>query len=155
MSATPNQQAPRHVFQIYIRTTPEALWDALTGGEHTRHYFHATWIESTWTPGARVVFRYGPDLDKIAAEGEVLLVERPRKLSHTFRPLYNDEMAAERPARVTWEIEPERDVCKLTLVHDDFDGVTKTFLSVGKGWPEILSSLKSYLETGAGLSITQ
>ena len=154
LEASPMDSKPRHVFQIYIRTTAEALWDAITTGRHTREYFHATVVDSAWAPGAPLIYRYAADPDRLAAEGEVLLVERPSKLMHTFRALWDDNMAAEKPARFTWEIEAMGDVCRLTVVQDEFEGETAAYHAFGGGMPAILSSLKSYLETGSGLSVT-
>lgn len=87
-------------------------------------------------------------------EGEVLESDPPRRLVHTFLATHDEEMGRERPSRVTWEIEASGPVCKLTLVHDDFDGETKTFKSTGPGWNPVLSGLKTLLETGTPLELT-
>ncbi len=143
---------PRHVFQVYIRTSPERLWEAITKPEFTRRYFHQTDIASDWEQGSAVCYRNQDG--SVAVEGEVLEVERPRRLSFTWHVLYDPEAAKDRPSRVTWEIEPLGETCKLTLTHDEFDGETKLYLSVGEGWPAILSNLKSLLETGQPLDVS-
>jgi uncharacterized protein YndB with AHSA1/START domain/DNA-binding transcriptional ArsR family regulator len=141
---------PRHVFQIYIRTTQEQLWQAITDPSFTLRYFRTSRVDSTWRPGERVVYWIGDDL---VIEGKVLETEPPRRLVTTWSFRRNPEMRDDPPSRVTWEIEPVGETCKLTLVHDDFPGENATFKSVGSGWPLILSSLKSLLETGEGLAL--
>jgi uncharacterized protein YndB with AHSA1/START domain len=142
---------PAHVFVTWIRTSPERLWRALTSPDWTVRYFHATRFESELKRGAPVYYRYAHD-GSVAVEGEVLEIEPEERLSITWHVLYDEEESRERPSRVTFEIEPSGpDLCKLTVVHDDFDGETKTYRGVGEGWPWILHSLKSLLETGEPL----
>ena len=141
----------RHDYEIYIHTTPEALWDAITCGEQTRRYFHGTSIESEWRVGATVVY-HSSRTDRIAVEGEVRAVEPRRRLSYTWNVRYDPERSGEAPSLVTWEIEPLGDECKLTLMHE-FSEPSKTFREVRSGWNAILSSLKSLLETGEPLSV--
>jgi uncharacterized protein YndB with AHSA1/START domain/DNA-binding transcriptional ArsR family regulator len=145
-------ERPRHVFQVYIRASPEQLWQAITDPELTRRYFRRSRVESTWQPGERMSYWIGQDL---VVDGEVLEADRPRRLVTTWSFRRNPELREDPPSRVTWEIEPIGDSCKLTLVHDDFAAETATFKSVGSGWPLVLSSLKSLLETGEGLSLAQ
>jgi uncharacterized protein YndB with AHSA1/START domain/DNA-binding transcriptional ArsR family regulator len=142
---------PKHVYEVYIRTTPEKLWQAITDPDFTRRYFYGTAVESSWQPGAPVVHR-GED-GSLVLEGKVLEVDQPRRLVTTFVAVHDPEQAKERPSRVTWEILPLGEVCKLTLTHDDFDGETATYKSVGPGWNPILSGLKTLLETGVPLAI--
>jgi uncharacterized protein YndB with AHSA1/START domain/DNA-binding transcriptional ArsR family regulator len=149
---SPEMDRPHHVYQVYIRTTPEQLWQAITDPEFTARYFHRSRVESTWRTGDPMLYL----IDKeVAVEGRVLDADPPRRLVTTwsFRrdPRYRDDP----PSRVTWEIEPVGDTCRLTLVHDDFTGETETYRSVGSGWPLVLSSLKSLLETGEGLPLAQ
>jgi uncharacterized protein YndB with AHSA1/START domain/DNA-binding transcriptional ArsR family regulator len=143
---------PRHVFQVYIRTTPAELWQAITDGAFTQRYFHQSRVESTWVAGDRVAYWIGDDL---VVDGKVLEADPPRRLVQTWSFRRAPELQADPPSRVTWEIEPIGDTCRLTLVHDDFPSETLTFRSVGSGWPRVLSSLKSLLETGEGLSIAR
>ena len=141
--------SPKHVYTTYIRCTPERLWEALTTSELTRQY--ATRCESDWQVGSPVS-RYREDGMKVV-DGTVLEYSPHTKLAVTWRFLYDPELEKERPSRVTYEIEELGDTCKLTLVHDDFDGETASYLSTGPGWSKMLSSLKSLLETGEPLEI--
>jgi uncharacterized protein YndB with AHSA1/START domain/DNA-binding transcriptional ArsR family regulator len=144
---------PRHVFQVYIRTSPEQLWQAITDPGFTQRFFRGSRVESTWRTNDQVLYWIGQDL---VVEGRVVQFEPPRKLVTTWSFRRNPELRDDPPSRVTWEIEPvSGETCKLTLVHDDFASVTRTFKSVGSGWPQILSSLKSLLETGKPLSLAE
>jgi uncharacterized protein YndB with AHSA1/START domain/DNA-binding transcriptional ArsR family regulator len=142
---------PRHLFQLYIRTSPERLWQALTDASLTRRYFHAARAESSWQPGAPVAYLID---DEVAVAGTVLVAEPPWRLSQTWAFCRAPALRADPPSRVTWEIAlVDAETCRLTLVHDGFASATPTFESVGRGWPAVLSSLKSLLETGTGLAI--
>jgi uncharacterized protein YndB with AHSA1/START domain/DNA-binding transcriptional ArsR family regulator len=143
---------PRHVFQVYIRTTPEQLWQAITDPEFTTRYFHRSRVESAWHSGDPLRYWIGDDL---VVAGDVLHAEPPKRLVTTWSFRRNPVLRDDPPSRVTWDIEPRGDTCRLTVVHDDFPGETETYKSVGSGWPLVLSSLKSLLETGEGLSISQ
>jgi uncharacterized protein YndB with AHSA1/START domain/DNA-binding transcriptional ArsR family regulator len=143
---------PRHVFQVYIRTSPEQLWQAITDPTFTTRYFHQSRVESRWHAGDSVRYFIAGEL---VVDGQVLEAKPPRKLVQTWSFRRNPDLRDDPPSRVTWEIEPIGETCKLTLVHDDFAGETSTFKSVGNGWPAILSSLKSLLETGAALSVSR
>lgn len=139
----------RHVYQVFIRATPEQVWEAITNGELTRRYFHDTSIESSWEPGATVTYR-NPD-GTIAVEGEVLEVNWPSVLSYSWHVLYNPEAADEAPSRVRWEIEAVGETSKVTLVHDQFPTGSVVSPEVGPGWHPLLSSMKSLIETGEPL----
>ncbi len=141
---------PHHVFQVYIRTTPDQLWQAITDPAFTSRFFHNSKVESTFNPGDRLAYYIDGQL---AVDGKVLQFDPPRKLVQTWAFVNNPAYRDDAPSRVTWEIEPVGDTCRLTLIHDDFAGETVTFKSVGRGWPAVLSSLKSLLETGEGLSL--
>jgi uncharacterized protein YndB with AHSA1/START domain/DNA-binding transcriptional ArsR family regulator len=144
---------PKHVYEIYIRTTPQKLWDAITKPEFTRQYFYGSLVTSDWKVGSAVV--HADESGRSLLEGKVLEADPPRRLVTTFAARFNHDDASQkdRPSRVTWEIEPRGDVCKLTLVHDDFDHETATYKSVGPGWNPVLSGLKTLLETGKPLVI--
>jgi uncharacterized protein YndB with AHSA1/START domain len=136
------------VYQVFIKATPEQIWDAITKPEFTQKYFY----------GARISVvpeRYlslGPD-DAVWGDDEVFEFDPPRKLSHGWRSLYDPELAAEEISRVTWEIEPGDDgVSMLTVVHDRLEGAPKTAASVSGGWMRVLSGLKTLLETGEPLA---
>ena len=143
--------APKHVYEIYIRTTPELLWEAITRPEKTRQFFYANAVESDWKVGSPV--RHKAADGKLMLDGKVLEVVPRKKLVTTFSAVHDAGMAKDRPSRVTWEIEPRGEVCKLTLTHDDFDGITDTYKQVGPGWNPVLSGLKTLLETGQPLVI--
>jgi uncharacterized protein YndB with AHSA1/START domain len=140
------------VYQVFIKATPEQIWDAITKPEFTARYFHGSLVDSTFEPGAPYE-GYSPDRSQLWVDGEVLEADAPRRLQHTWRSLYNPEAATEPHSRVTWEIEPGEDgVSLLTVVHDELADSPKTAESVsGRGWMEVLSGLKTLLETGEPL----
>jgi uncharacterized protein YndB with AHSA1/START domain len=140
------------VYQVFIKATPEQIWDAITKPEFTTRYFHGSVVDSTFEPGAE--YRsYSPDRSQLWVDGEIVESDPPRRLQHTWRSLYNEETAVEPHSRVTWEIEAaEAGVSKLTVVHDDLGASPKTARSVsGEGWMHVLSGLKTLLETGEPL----
>ena len=133
------------VFEIYIRTTPEQLWEAITDPEIRAKYNFGAGVTSDWTPGARLVMG-APNAEGLLGEGEVLEVDRPRRLVHTMVALWGDDVKEEGASRVTWEIEPVGDSCHLRVVHDELrEGANDQLYG---GWPMILSGLKTWLETG-------
>jgi uncharacterized protein YndB with AHSA1/START domain len=136
------------VYEIYIRTTPERLWDAITDPEIRARYQFGGRVESDWTPGSRQVLSHpGAGL---LGEGENLEVDPPRRLVHTLTALWSDEVRAEGATRVTWEIEPVGDSCRLVVTHDQLrEGANDQLYG---GWPMILSGLKTWLETGSELT---
>lgn len=152
--------ALRHIQQIHIRTSPERLWQAITRGSDTRDYFYGTAVESTWTPGAPLVYR-NPD-GTPAAEGTVIEIDPPRKLVHTFSALWDEAVTPDPPHRVIWTIEalgprggPGDDVCRLTVEHEGFAGESATLKSVQGGLGVILDGLKTLLETGTPMMSTR
>jgi uncharacterized protein YndB with AHSA1/START domain len=135
------------VFEIYIRTTPERLWEAITDPEIRTKYNFGASVRSDWTPGSRLEMQAG---DVPLGEGDVLEVDPPRRLVHTLTALWSDDVKAEGASRVTWEIEPVADSCRLTVVHDQLrEGANDELYG---GWPMILSGLKTWLETGSVLT---
>ncbi len=140
------------VYELYIKATPEAIWEAITKPEFTTRYFYGARIEVT--PERRRTF--SPDGDDDWGEGAVAEFDPPRRLVHEWRSAYNPELAVEEPSRVTWEIEPQdggTELCLLTVTHDRLEGAPKTAESVsGTGWMMVLSGLKTLLETGEQLS---
>lgn len=146
-------QQPSHVLQIFIRTTPEQLWQALTDGALTQQYFFNSRVESTWRPGASYRL-YNSNGDK-TVEGEVLDADPPHRLVTTFSPLWRLDEGGNRHSKVTWEIEPVGEVCKLTLTQEDFDPESTLMKRMNEGWARLLSSLKTLLETGEPLRVAQ
>ena len=139
---------PTQVYQVFIKASPEAIWQALTTSEATTRYFHGGTVD--FSDGRRRSL--GPD-GSVWNDEPVYEWDPPRRLVHGWRSLYDPEMAAEAESRVTVELEPQDGgYTKLTLVHDRLDGSPKTAASVGgAGWMFVLSNLKTYLETGAPL----
>jgi uncharacterized protein YndB with AHSA1/START domain len=115
----------------------------------TQKYFFGTRAKSSWKTGGELTY-HGSD-GKLMVEGKVVEAERPRRLVTTWRAAYDETVGKDRPSRVTWTIEAVGPVCKLTVLHDDFDGETATYKSTGGGWPVVLSGLKTVLETGEPL----
>jgi uncharacterized protein YndB with AHSA1/START domain len=144
------EEAPMEkVFEIYIKTTPERLWEAITSSEMRRRYWFGVGVESDWTPGSRYQGIHPMAPEAINA-GENLEVEPPRRLVQSFNALWSDEAKAEGTSRVTWEIEPVGDSCRLTVTHDQLrDGAPEELYG---GWPQVLSGLKTLLETGESLT---
>ena len=133
------------VFEIYIRTTPERLWEAITDPEIRRKYNFGSAPISDWKPGSHLEVQH-PKAPGLLGEGDVLEAEPPRRLVHTMTALWSDDVKAEGASRVTWEIEPVGDSCRLLLTHDQLrDGANAEIYG---GWPMILSGLKTWLETG-------
>jgi uncharacterized protein YndB with AHSA1/START domain len=136
------------VYQLFIRATPEQVWDAITNGDLTTQYFYASRVEMG--NGRRRA--YGPN-GELWGDSAILEEDPPRKLVHEWQGLYDPELADEETSRVTWEIEPQDGgVTKLTLVHDRLEGAPKTAASVAGGWMFVLSGLKTLLETGRPLA---
>jgi uncharacterized protein YndB with AHSA1/START domain len=140
------------VYQVFIKATPEQVWDGITKPEFTAQYFYGSVIDSTLEPGTPYL-GWSSDRTQQYVDGEVLESDPPRRLSHTWRALYDEEIAAEPHSRVSWEIEPQDGgITKLTVVHDQLEASPKTALNVAGGWPYVLSGLKTLLETGKPLA---
>ena len=133
------------VYQVFIKATPEAIWDAITKPEFTRRYFHNASI--TVTPEHRTT--RGPN-GEVWGDSPTLEYDPPHRLVHGWQSRYSPELAEEPESRVTWEIEPqEGGYSLLTVTHDQLEGSPKTAESVsGTGWMMVLSGLKTLLETG-------
>lgn len=144
-------EKPRHLYDVYIRATPERVWEAITSGEVTRHWFHGTRLTGDLRVGGKI--RYVGDDDSVAVEGEVLEYEPPSRFVHTWISDWGPEFAQDAPSRVAWEITPMGETTLLRMTHDGFEGETATYRSISQGWAPILSSLKSLLETGAPLTL--
>jgi uncharacterized protein YndB with AHSA1/START domain len=137
------------VFEIYIKTTPERLWEAITDPDLRATYSFGVSVESDWTPGSTYRSTAGDGSIEIA-EGENLEVDPPRRLVQSFNALWGDDVKAEGTSRVTWEIEPVGDSCRLVVTHDQMrEGANDQIYG---GWPMILSGLKTLLETGEELT---
>jgi uncharacterized protein YndB with AHSA1/START domain len=140
------------VYQVFIKAAPEQVWDAITQPEFTVQYFYGSVVESTLEPGTPWL-GWSSDRSRQFVDGEVLESDPPRKLSHTWRALYDEETATEPHSRVSWEIEAQDGgITKLTVVHDRLEESPKTALNVAGGWSYVLSGLKTLLETGKPLA---
>ncbi len=137
------------VFEIYIRSTPERLWEAITDPDIRSRYNFGVRTTSDWTPGSRYEASH-PKADGLLGEGENLEVDPPRRLVQSMVALWSDDVKSEGTSRVTWEIEPVGDSCRLTVTHDELrEGANEELYG---GWPMILSGLKTWLETGQELT---
>jgi uncharacterized protein YndB with AHSA1/START domain/DNA-binding transcriptional ArsR family regulator len=133
------------VFEIYIKTTPERLWQAIVDPEIRAKYNFGASVDSDWKPGSKFVMAV-PDAGFVLGEGEVLEADPPRRLVHTMIAFFSEEAKAEGTSRVAWDIEPVGDSCRLTITHDQMrEGACDQLYG---GWPMILSGLKTWLETG-------
>jgi DNA-binding transcriptional ArsR family regulator len=148
LKADIEEEEMEKVYEIYIKTTPEGLWRAITDPELRAKYSFGVGVHSTWTPGSSYQAGVTSDTGETLpiSEGENVEVDPPRRLVQTFRALWSDAVKAEGTSRVTWEIEPVGDSCRLTVTHDRLRADANAELY--GGWPQILSGLKTLLETG-------
>jgi uncharacterized protein YndB with AHSA1/START domain len=135
------------VYEIYIKTTPERLWEAITDPQMRAKYSFGVQTDSDWTEGSSYSSSVPGVID--IAQGENLEVDPPRRLVQSFNALWSDDVKAVGTSRVTWEIEPVGDSCQLIVVHDQLPEGANS--EVFGGWPQILSGLKTLLETGEAL----
>lgn len=135
------------VFEIYIKTTPERLWHAITDTEMRRKYTFGAVVTSDWAQGSRYE---GRGHGNLIFEGENLEIDPPRRLVQSFRAVWGEDVKGEGTSRVTWEIEQVGDSCRLTVTHDQLrDGANNQLYG---GWPMILSGIKTLLESGEMLT---
>ena len=137
-------------YTTYIRTTPDMLWRALTEAEFTRQYWMGTWQDCQWKVGDswKILFADG----RVADCGKVLEVDSPRRLVLAWQNEFMPELKAEGFSRMSYDLEPMGDTVKLTVNHEMALPQSKFIKAVSNGWPIILSSLKSLLETGEALA---
>ncbi|HEX3658302.1 MAG TPA: SRPBCC family protein [Pirellulales bacterium] len=143
----------RFVYVTYIRTTPEKLWQALIEPEFTRQFWCETWQDCTWQQGAswRLMIPDG----RVGDSGQVLEIDPPRRLVLSWQNQFMPELHAEGFSRMTYELEPAGDTVKLSVIHEMDKPGSKLIDGVSQGWPAILASLKSLLETGESLELTR
>ena len=134
---------PEFVYTTYIETTAEKLWHALTDGDFTERYWFGHRVASDWQVGSSYKFAT-PDH---SFEGTVLISDPPRQLAYTW-DICSPDANPERPSRVTFDLEPRGKVVKLTVTHDNLDEGGKIFRDISGGWPMVIASLKSLMETG-------
>ena len=148
LKKTIEEQTMEKVFEIYIKTTPERLWEAITNPELRSRYTFGVGVTSDWTPGS--TYEGSHPRGGLLMDGENLEVDPPRKLVQSYNARWSEDVTAEGTSRVTWEIEPVGDSCRLRVVHDQLrEGGND---EIWGGWPMILSGLKTLLETGEDLT---
>jgi uncharacterized protein YndB with AHSA1/START domain len=141
------------VYVTFIRTTMEKLWNALREPEFTRQFWFDTVQECEWKKGSSWDIRFGNR--RLADTGEVVEIEPPRKLVLKWSNELFPELKAEGYSRMTYELDEQGETVDLTLMHQ-MDVNESTFIEkVSGGWPIIIASLKSLLETGMPLRMTQ
>jgi uncharacterized protein YndB with AHSA1/START domain len=140
---------PEFVYTTYIETSAEKLWQALTDGDFTERYWFGHRVTSDWKAGSsyRFASQGVPNI-----EGKVLVSDPPRQLSYSWDSC-SPEAQRERTSRVTFDLEPRGRIVKLTVTHDELDERGVTLRNISGGWPMVLASLKSLLETGHGLDM--
>lgn len=134
------------IYEIYIRTTPERLWEAITDPDIRGKFQFGNRIDSDWTAGSRLEITNPSAPGMLIGEGVNLEIEPPRRLVQTMTALWDEDVKREGTSRVTWEIVPVGDSCQLTVTHDELREDANP--QVYGGWPMILSGLKTWLETG-------
>ena len=152
-----------HVYQVYIKATPEAIWEAITKPEWTQKYGYRSIAEYDLRPGGSYRGLATPEFQQmgmpdVVVDGEVIESDPPRRLVHTWRFLWDDNVRAEGPTRVTFEIKPgDQGVSSLTVTHELENApittaqITGAIEGAGGGWAYVLSDLKTLLETGSSL----
>jgi uncharacterized protein YndB with AHSA1/START domain len=140
---------PAFVYTTYIETSAEKLWQALTDGDFTERYWFGHRVASDWTVGSAYHFA---NQGQPMVEGKVLVSDPPRRLAYSW-DVVKDGAARERTSRVTFDLMPRGTVIKLTVTHDETDEGGTTLRDVSAGWPLVLASLKSILETGHALDL--
>ncbi|MES2789475.1 MAG: SRPBCC family protein [Planctomycetota bacterium] len=143
----------RFVYVTYIRTTPEKLWQALIEPEFTRQFWAETWQDCDWKVGSTWKLMI-PD-GRVGDSGEVLEIDSPRRLVLSWRNEFMSDLHVEGYSRLTYELEQQGDMVKFTLVHEMEQPGSKLIEGVSSGWPMILASVKSLLETGESLEATR
>jgi uncharacterized protein YndB with AHSA1/START domain len=140
---------PEFVYVTYIKTTPEKLWKALTSTEFTKQYWFGTHIESDWQEGSTITL-FNDDGKTVNITGHILRCNSPHELSYSW----SAPQSLQQTSRVTFNLEQDTDFVKLTVIHDQFTPGSDTIEKVSKGWPAVLSSLKSLLESGSAITYT-
>jgi DNA-binding transcriptional ArsR family regulator/uncharacterized protein YndB with AHSA1/START domain len=149
--SSPMTPEPEHVYTIYVKSAPERVWQSIVDGNDTVRYFYGTRIASDWTPGSPLVYTY-PD-GTVAADGEVIAIDAPRRLEMTFHARWDPGVDADGPVRQVWQVEPsDGGVTKLSVTTIGMRAGSESERQFTGGLPFILSGLKSLLETGQPLA---
>jgi uncharacterized protein YndB with AHSA1/START domain len=138
-------------YDIYVGAPPRKVWKGIVDGEMTKHYVYGTKLRSKLKKGTP--YAYVGDGDFKVVDGEIVDVEPEKRLVMTWNAHWDESVSKDRPSRVTYELSAVGpSTTKLRVVHDDFDGPTPTYVGSIEGWPLMMSSLKSLLETGKALA---
>jgi uncharacterized protein YndB with AHSA1/START domain len=141
-----------YTYDIYIAAPVDKVWKGLVDGDLTKHYVWGTRFESKLKKGSP--YAYVGDGDFKVVDGEVVDVDPEKRLVITWSAHWDEKVGRDRASRVAYQLEPAGpSTTKLHLVHDDFDGETATYTGSVEGWPVLLSSLKSLIETGKALAM--
>lgn len=140
---------PAHVYVTYISAPAEEVWRAITDGDSTVQYYYGTRVESSWESGAELKYTYADGT--VAADGEVLSIDPPKRLEHTFHPRWDPELEAEGPVREAWILEEDEGVTRLTVEMYGMEPGQRRYEDFVHGQPYIMSGLKTLLETGKSL----
>lgn len=143
-----DMDTPAHVYRTFIRGAIEDVWDAITNPEKTTQYFYGTAVESDWVVGADLNYRY-PD-GSLAADGEILAIDPPRRLELTFRALWDEKLTAEGPAREVWELAESSGTVELKV--EIYEVGPQSLQDFSEGLPYIVAGLKTLVETGQRLA---
>jgi uncharacterized protein YndB with AHSA1/START domain len=143
----------RFVYVTFIRTTPEKLWEALTKPEFTRKYWFGSSLDSTWDRGSSWQLNT-PD-GRVTDRGKIVEIDKPRRLVLSWKHELMADMRDEENARAIFDLEPQGEIVKLTVTHETDKTDSKLIKGVSNGWPIILASLKSLLETGESIERTR
>lgn len=135
--------AMRHVFQVYIHAGPDRVWDAIVTPEQTRQFFFGGRYESDWKPGSPLVLRHAEN-GRVMLDNTVISVDRPRKIVHTFK----SGGSPNEPSTVTWTLVPDGESCLLEVAHEYRDASHPEADNTQRNWPNVLSGLKAFVETG-------
>ena len=142
--------SPDHIYSVLIDAEAARVWRAITDGADTERYYFGTRVASDWRPGANVVYTY-PD-GSVAADGEVIEIDPPNRVTMSFHARWDPEIEAEGPVRMTWEVEAQGPQTKLTVTTAGLRAGSKTEAEFGGGIVYIVSNLKTLLETGAPMA---
>jgi uncharacterized protein YndB with AHSA1/START domain len=142
------QLRPKSAYVVYVAASTERVFTALTDAKMSEQYWSGNRVVSAWTVGAPFALKLSSEKNNVI--GKVLEVDPPRGLAYTFHS-HHDGLEKAGPSRVTFEIEPHRAQVKLTVTHDESPIGSEALTHISRGWPHVMSSLKSFLETGHGL----
>jgi uncharacterized protein YndB with AHSA1/START domain len=141
-------EKPQFVYVTYIAAPPEKVWEALTKPDISEKYWFGYRVAADGKPGDFMTATN--PTGKLAHRDPILESDPPRRLVYAWKPLYKD-LPEERASRVTFELAPFKGQTRLTVIHDEFEEGSRIYEMISKGWPAVLSSMKSFLETGRGL----